>query len=199
MNASVESNIALIYEEVMWLAHRPNTTPSDARAWYTHIASNSLRKYIRRFSGMVSKRAAFEEDARLRLEQFKRMQTTLTHLIRHLKTGVLDAEEFVRVVLDLPAMRGLIGPRRSFYEAAFGSSYEEFLGIAYMPEEYIIYRRKHSDNGASDWSKRYDELLPGERTQFVSIVAGNQVKRDDVCKISSLMMRRLLEHYIEYN
>jgi len=101
LNASIEANLASIYEEVMWLANRPNTTPSDARAWYTHIASSSLRKHIRRFSGMVSKRAVSADDVPLRLEHFKRMQTTLTQLVdRHLKTGACDAEEFVRVVLD---------------------------------------------------------------------------------------------------
>ena len=102
MTNSIKNRLALIYEEVMWLAKRPNTTPSDARAWYTHTASNSLKKHICRFSGMVSKNAALENDAtKLRLEHFKRIQTTLTKLvIDHLKDGIHNAEEFVQVVLD---------------------------------------------------------------------------------------------------
>lgn len=102
MNATFEAKLASVYEEIMWLAKRPNTTPSDARAWYTHIASNSLRKHLRRFSGMVSERAILEKDAtRLRLEHYMRIQTTLTQLVaRHLKSGIQDAEEFIRAVLD---------------------------------------------------------------------------------------------------
>jgi hypothetical protein len=72
VNATIEARLASVYEEIMWLAKRPNTTPSGARAWYTHIASNSLRKNVRRFSGMVSERAVLEKDAtRLRLEHYR--------------------------------------------------------------------------------------------------------------------------------
>lgn len=101
INPAVHANLAAIYEEVMWLAGRPNTTPSAARAWYTHIAVQSLRRHIRRFTGKVSHLAVNDEDAALRLEHFKRMQTTLTQLVtRHLKTGTRNATEFISTVLD---------------------------------------------------------------------------------------------------
>jgi len=92
--------LTAVYEEVMWLARRPNTSPSSARAWYTHIASFRLRRYLRRFSGQVSRRA-LEPGAVLRLEHFKRLQTTLTKLVaEHVKRGIPDPQEFVRIVTE---------------------------------------------------------------------------------------------------
>lgn len=99
--ALVRAHLASIYEEVMWLAQRPHHSPSGARAWYTHVAHLGVRKHIRRFTGKVSREAAFDEKAELRLEHFKRMQTTLTQLVaRHLKSRDHNATEFIDTVLD---------------------------------------------------------------------------------------------------
>src|SRR5688500_12927399 len=85
----------------MWLAERSNNTPSAARAWYTHVRVQPLRRQVRRFTGKVSRAAATDESATLRLEHFKRLQTTLTQLVaRHLKTGTRNAAEFIRVILE---------------------------------------------------------------------------------------------------
>lgn len=98
---AVHANLASIYEEVMWLAERPSTTPSAARAWYTHVAVQPLRRHVRRFTGKVSRAAATDQGSTLRLEHFMRMQTTLTQLVaRHLKTGTRSAEEFICIVLE---------------------------------------------------------------------------------------------------
>jgi len=96
----IESELASIYEEIMWLAVRQNTTPSAARAWYTHVAAVRLSKKIRRFSGRVS-RKSIEGGTELRLEHFMRIQTTLTKLIElHINNKRNDAEEFVKTVLE---------------------------------------------------------------------------------------------------
>ncbi|MDD2310439.1 MAG: hypothetical protein PHH91_12730 [Desulfuromonadaceae bacterium] len=102
MNSIIEANLASAYEEVMWLAMRKNITPADARSWYTHVIAKKMGNKFRRFSGKISKLAVGVEDtSTLRLEHFKRIQTTLTQLVdRHLKMGKQDAEEFIRVVLD---------------------------------------------------------------------------------------------------
>ncbi len=98
---TVHANLASIYEEVMWLAQRPNTSPSAARAWYTHVAVQPLRRYVRRFTGKVSRTAVMDEGAPLRLEHYMRMQTTLTQLVvQHLETGTRSATEFIRIVLE---------------------------------------------------------------------------------------------------
>lgn len=83
----------------MWLAARPNVTPSVARSWYTHATAERLKKHVRMFTGRVSKRASeFEEE--LRLEHFLRIQTTLTQLVeKHLAQNIRDAQEFVETIM----------------------------------------------------------------------------------------------------
>ena len=50
------STLISIYEEIMWLARRPTPgiTAGRARGWYTHIMAESVKRQIRRFSGLVS-------------------------------------------------------------------------------------------------------------------------------------------------
>ena len=95
----------------MWLAQRPNVKPACARAWYTHIAHAVVRRDVRRFTGKVSREAAVHETATLRLEHFKRIQTTLKQLvIRHITSGVHDADEFINVVIDFEQVHIVTGP-----------------------------------------------------------------------------------------
>jgi hypothetical protein len=96
----------------------------------------------------------------------------------------------------LLATRGLISPRREFFEAAFGNDFEEFLRIVYMPEDYIIYRRKHEGNGAYDWAKRFNKLSRNERRDFVDIISSNKVDKDRVSRLSSQKMKKILAHYV---
>lgn len=84
----------------MWLAKRPRTSPTAARAWYTHVVAGRHIRRIRYFSGKVSSSASKNDSAILRLEHFKRIQTTLTQLVAaHLRSGENPAE-FIRVLLD---------------------------------------------------------------------------------------------------
>lgn len=97
---TVENELAAVYVEIMWLARRTNVRPSVARAWYTHARSEKLKRHVRRFTGQVS-RAALEANAVCRLEHFKRIQTTLTQLVKkHLVNNLDDPADFVRTVLD---------------------------------------------------------------------------------------------------
>jgi hypothetical protein len=52
--ADLHSALTSIYEEVMWLAERPNVTASQARGWYTHIMAESVKRRLRKFTGSVS-------------------------------------------------------------------------------------------------------------------------------------------------
>lgn len=108
----VHERLGAIYEEVMWLAQRPKYTPSDARAWYTHIAHLGVRRNVRRFTGKVSREAATNEATPLRLEHFKRMQTTLTQLVaRHLKAGIRDATDFINTVIECEQVHIVTAPQ----------------------------------------------------------------------------------------
>ena len=101
ITAGVISDLRSVYEEVMWLAKRPKVTPSVARGWYTHLVSERLKKHIRRFSGLVSAQAISDINSDLRLEHYKRIQTTLTRLVRsHLQFSINDPEEFVDTILE---------------------------------------------------------------------------------------------------
>ena len=101
VDLKLKEDLTSIYEEIMWLAHRPNVTGGRARAWYTHIMAESVKKRIRRFTSFVSVNAINDTAGDLRLEHFKRIQTTLTGLVdRHKQSQITDPEEFVRTVLD---------------------------------------------------------------------------------------------------
>ena len=118
-NTDVQTMLEGAYEEVMWLARRPHTSPSAARAWYTHIAAGRFRRHICKFSGLVSRRA-LEPGAMLRLEHFNRLQTALTKLVaRHLREGISDPGEFFRVVTECEQVH--IVTFRENYEAAMAN------------------------------------------------------------------------------
>lgn len=95
--------------------------------------------------------------------------------------------------------RGIISPRQEFFEAAFGSTFEEFLQIVLMPEDYIINRRRHELNGALDWKNTYKKLTRSEKNTFINLLSNNKVVKEDIKKVSSNKMKRLLSHYIEFN
>ena len=90
-----------IYEEIMWLASRPNVTAGRARSWYTHVMAESVKRQVRHFTGYVSQQAVQSIGADLRLEHYKRIQTTLTGLVeRHRQQGLSNADEFVRTIIE---------------------------------------------------------------------------------------------------
>ena len=86
LDPQLRTALESIYEEIMWLSTRPNVTPGRARAWYTHIMADGVKRKLRRFSGKVSKAAATQRDGPLMLEHFKRIQTTLTTLVEQHRT-----------------------------------------------------------------------------------------------------------------
>jgi hypothetical protein len=47
----------------------------------------------------------------------------------------------------LLSTRGVVGPKRQFFEKAFGENVKEFLEILTLPEKYIIYRDFYITNG----------------------------------------------------
>jgi len=96
----------------------------------------------------------------------------------------------------LLATKGKVGTNREFFHAAFGANTEQFLKIALMPERYIIYRMRHKQNGAHEWSDLYDRLTRNQRAAFVHTVSTNHVREEDVCKASTKRVKEILDHYI---
>lgn len=89
----------------------------------------------------------------------------------------------------LLATKGKVGTHLDFFEAAFGRTPEEFIEIAMMPEEYIIHRRKHENNGACEWRKAFQALSQSQRAEFLRVSSKREVD-DDRTEFS-----HLLAHY----
>ena len=101
LKPELETALTSIYEEIMWLSIRPNVTASRARAWYTHVMAESVKRNIRHFTGQVSKEAVASTGADLRLEHYMRIQTTLTGLVeRHRATGTPNVSEFIATLIE---------------------------------------------------------------------------------------------------
>ena len=97
----------------------------------------------------------------------------------------------------LLATRGMVSPRLEFFQAAFGSSPEEFLEIALMPNEYIIHRRFHENNGAAEWKNLYHLLTKSQRSVLFDIHSNGRITEAQFKRTKSPRFHRLLEHYIE--
>ncbi len=101
LDQQLHAELVSIYDEMMWLAKRPNVSAGSARSWYTHVMSGTVALRLRYFTGKVSRSAAESETETLRLEHYKRIQTNLTGLVkRHRGFRQPRPEEFVRMLLE---------------------------------------------------------------------------------------------------
>lgn len=100
LDPHLRETLSHIYQDVMYLAARPNVSSGQARGWYTHIMSRNVLKQIRRFTGRVSVAAVNSEPrASLVLEHPGRIQTTLTQMVeRHKKAP--NPEEFLSLLAE---------------------------------------------------------------------------------------------------
>ncbi|WFA10071.1 cobalamin-binding domain-containing protein [Tissierella sp. Yu-01] len=81
----------------------------------------------------------------------------------------------------LNATHGVVGPKAGFFEHAFGSTYEEFIAILYMPEYYITKRKINSENRNIDrWKYLYYSLSNEERIEFIDLIKGNKFLKVDI-------------------
>lgn len=93
----------------------------------------------------------------------------------------------------LNATHGVVGPKRKFFERAFGKNLEEFKKLLVMPEEYIIYRSSHENNGAAEWGRQYLSLSPKQQKEFHELVYANHFS--DSLKSKQPKINALLSHY----
>lgn len=132
IDPDLHAELVSIYEEVMWLANRPNVTASAARAWYTHVSSERVKRRLRHFTGSISRNAAELENATLRLEHYKRIQTTLTALVeRHRKFGTPNPDEFIQVLLQCERVH-IVTFEENYAAMRAGGDYHE-AGIELLP------------------------------------------------------------------
>jgi hypothetical protein len=128
LDPKLRSALESIYEEVMWLSKRPNVTPGRARAWYTHIMAESVKRKLRRFTGQVSAKAVEATAEPLMLEHFMRIQTTLSQLVeRHRTNDLDDRDDFLNTLLEFEQVH--IVTRSENYDAMRAKGNYEQAGI----------------------------------------------------------------------
>lgn len=93
----------------------------------------------------------------------------------------------------LNATHGVVGPKEEFFNHAFGSTFDEFYKIIYMPEEYII-KRKENKNNIDIWTDLFDQLNDSEKTDFIALIADNKFPN---IEIKNPKIRTLYMCYIE--
>lgn len=96
----------------------------------------------------------------------------------------------------LNATHGMVSPNTSFFEGAFGKSYEEFIEIISMPDRYIIHRNKFKDHEAKDWFNLFRRLTFSERDEFLDILGSlNRSEDRNGILLSNCKYAPLFEHY----
>lgn len=106
--------------------------------------------------------------------------------------------KFIRAIQAvLNSTKGKIGKGHDFFEEAFGKNVEEFHKILWMPETFIIYRRKYDKNLreklaerytnqspedcdlANEWWEKFNQLSSSELELAKSIIAVNKFNDTD--------------------
>lgn len=122
--------------------------------------------------------------------------------------------KFIRAIQAvLNATKGKIGRGRSFFEEAFGKDIDEYNKILWMPEAFIIYRRKYDEelrarladryqshygdesNLVNEWWAKFKALDEKQLQAIKEIVANNRFTDEDIKSCSDKYVREVLEYY----
>lgn len=106
--------------------------------------------------------------------------------------------KFIRAIQAvLNSTKGKIGRGIEFFEEAFGCNIEEFHKILWMPETFIIYRRKYDAelrerladrytsqsvddcDLANEWWEKFQNLAPDKKEEAKKIISMNQFENID--------------------
>lgn len=94
------------------------------------------------------------------------------------------------------ATRGMVSPKQDFFEAAFGKTPQDFIKIAMMPDDYIIFREEHKYNGAQDWKVLFEKLSINQHNDLIHILSQNNVDKFIKEQPPHSNLRKLLMHYV---
>lgn len=129
------------YEELMYLANRPNVSPQRARAWYSAVRREQFKRKLCMFSGMVSENAVSELNSKLVLEHYNRLQSTLSELLeKHVNGSIYSAEEFIETILNCEKVHIVTDAENHSAKAAKGDY--ECANIKLLKWEDIDVQRK---------------------------------------------------------
>lgn len=121
--------------------------------------------------------------------------------------------KFIRAIQAvLNSTKGKIGKGVEFFEEAFGRDVEEFKKILWMPETFIIYRRRydaqlrerladryteHSDDDCdltNEWWEKFQKLTPAKKKKAMEIIALNKFKDGDYKTVDKTVLE-ILSYY----
>jgi len=97
----------------------------------------------------------------------------------------------------LLATHGVVGPKKKFFEKAFGKDVNEFKEIIIMPEDYIIHRDIHEKDGSTYiWRNTLINLCNSEYNEALAIIKKNNFKniRKNTKKEKII---KVLQHYYQ--
>lgn len=122
--------------------------------------------------------------------------------------------KFIRAIQAvLNSTKGKIGKGKSFFEEAFGESVEEFQKILWMPEAFIIYRRKHDEmlreklsdrytnydgsetNLTNDWWNKWCKLDSDTLSKVKKIISNN-IFTNETCETGDAKVDEMLAFYL---
>lgn len=93
----------------------------------------------------------------------------------------------------LNATHAVVGPKQAFFNHAFGSDYQEFEELIYMPELFIT-KRADNEEHIDKWRKVYRNLSEEERQIFIALIKDNQFPE---VNIENEQIRYLYNCYLE--
>jgi hypothetical protein len=99
----------------------------------------------------------------------------------------------VQCVLNVT--RGVVSPNKAFFQRAFGVNIDDFKRILLMPEDYIMERDLHRDDGSAElWWRQYNDLSVDEQKIIKEIIFSNDFTHLNLNNISG-RIRKVLNHY----
>ena len=93
----------------------------------------------------------------------------------------------------LNATHAVVGPKADFFNHAFGSNYEEFEELIYMPELFITKRTNNAEN-IEMWRRIYRDLTNEQKKEFWGYIQNNTFPHID---IEDENIRRLYSYYLK--
>ena len=95
----------------------------------------------------------------------------------------------------LNATHGVVGPKKAFFQHAFGENSDEYIEIIYMPELLITQRKKCDENGSiQKWKNLYRSLGIEEKQEFINLIKDNRFKEHQ--HMSNKKIEKLYNMYL---
>lgn len=121
--------------------------------------------------------------------------------------------KFIRAIQAiLNSTKGKIGRGKEFFEEAFGENIDEYMKLLWMPETFIIYRRKYNEdlrkkmkdkyvkqygeesNLANEWWNDFSSLSPEQLEITKSIISSNNFK-DYELEYNDPQIKKVINYY----